>query len=186
MSLKYGLLGLLNYGSMTGYELNKAFKDSLSFFWQAQTSQVYRELSAMERSGWLTSERVIQNEKPNKKIYTITAEGKAQLGSWLLSPEKDIEEAMNVRCAFLMRVFFAGETDNAQALVTLRAFRAKCAESISRLASVAGAITGYGALVDDDAARTKYWEIVAMFGEAHYRMEIEWADKVIAMLEAGE
>ena len=26
MSLKHGLLGLLNYGSMTGYELDKAFK----------------------------------------------------------------------------------------------------------------------------------------------------------------
>ena len=39
MALKQGLLGLLNYGEMTGYELAKAFNDSLSFFWQAQTSQ---------------------------------------------------------------------------------------------------------------------------------------------------
>lgn len=31
MSLKYGLLGLLNHEDMTGYELSKAFKDSLSF-----------------------------------------------------------------------------------------------------------------------------------------------------------
>ena len=37
MSLKHGLLGLLNYGSMTGYELDKIFRDSLSFFWQAKT-----------------------------------------------------------------------------------------------------------------------------------------------------
>ena len=37
MALKQGLLGLLNYGEMTGYELAKAFNDSLSFFWQAQT-----------------------------------------------------------------------------------------------------------------------------------------------------
>ena len=56
MSLKHGLLGLLNYGSMTGYELNKVFRDSLSFFWQAKTSQIYRELDAMERCGWLTSD----------------------------------------------------------------------------------------------------------------------------------
>ena len=41
--LKHGILGLLNYGSMTGYEINKAFKDSLSYFWNAQTSQIYRE-----------------------------------------------------------------------------------------------------------------------------------------------
>ena len=42
MALKQGLLGLLNYGEMTGYELAKVFNDSLSFFWQAQTSQIYR------------------------------------------------------------------------------------------------------------------------------------------------
>lgn len=30
MSLKHGLLGLLSYSDMTGYELGKAFQDSLS------------------------------------------------------------------------------------------------------------------------------------------------------------
>ena len=44
---------------MTGYELDKAFKASLAFFWQAKASQIYRELDAMERSGWLTSKRIL-------------------------------------------------------------------------------------------------------------------------------
>jgi len=79
MSLKHGLLGLLNYGSMTGYELDKAFKDSLSFFWQAKNSQIYRELDAMERCGWLTSERVIQNQKPNKRVYSIFFAGERSI-----------------------------------------------------------------------------------------------------------
>ena len=60
MSLKHGLLGLLNYGPMTGYELDKAFKASLSFFWQAKASQIYRELGTMEQNGWLTSKRIVQ------------------------------------------------------------------------------------------------------------------------------
>lgn len=55
MSLKYGLLSLLNYGDMTGYELSKEFDDSLGFFWQAQISQIYRELNTMEKCGWLKS-----------------------------------------------------------------------------------------------------------------------------------
>jgi DNA-binding PadR family transcriptional regulator len=171
---------------MTGYELDKVFKDSLSFFWQAQTSQIYRELAAMEGNGWLTSERVIQNEKPNKKVYTITAVGKNELKNWLASPEKSIGEAMCVRNAFLMRVFFAGETDDAQALSMLRAFREKCAEAISRFASIPESITGYGASVDGGAARTKYWKIAAMFGEVHYRAEMEWVDRALSMLEGNE
>ena len=54
MSLKHGLLGLLNYGNMTGYDIDRTFKDSLFLFWQAQTSQIYRELNTMEKLGWLT------------------------------------------------------------------------------------------------------------------------------------
>jgi len=45
MALKHGLLGLLNYKSETGYDLDKLFKQSLNFFWKAQTSQIYRELN---------------------------------------------------------------------------------------------------------------------------------------------
>ena len=38
--LKHGILGLLNYGEMTGYEIMMAFRDSLQFFWMANTSRI--------------------------------------------------------------------------------------------------------------------------------------------------
>jgi DNA-binding PadR family transcriptional regulator len=185
MSLKYGILGLLNYGSMTGYELNRTFEDSLSFFWQAQTSQIYRELNAMEQSGWLESERVIQDEKPNKRVYSITPAGKEALDKWLESPEGDIIDAMTVRSAFLMRVFFAGETDDAQALCMLRAFREKSVESIAKLETVSSAIAEYASAINNDNRRIKYWEISALFGEMFYHTGIEWTDKAIAILEGN-
>lgn len=72
MSLKHGLLGLLNYGKMSGYELNKTFNDSLYFFWKIQISRIYRELNHMEKTGWLTSETVFQTDKPNKRLYSLT------------------------------------------------------------------------------------------------------------------
>ena len=49
--LKHGILGLLNYGDMTGYEIKTAFEDSLNHFWHAQTSQIYRELQLLEKNG---------------------------------------------------------------------------------------------------------------------------------------
>ena len=137
MPLKHGLLGLLNYGGMTGYELDKAFNASLGFFWQGQMSQIYRELNAMERSGWLTSERVIQDERPNKKVYRITDSGKTELQNWLAAPEADISDAMRIRSAFLMRVFFAGETDVEQAVKLLAAFRDECLKALADIDAVA-------------------------------------------------
>ncbi len=86
MSLKHGMLGLLINGPRSGYDLDRVFKDSLAFFWPAKTSQIYRELDAMERKGWLTSERVIQSEKPNKRVYSITEEGRREFRDWLSEP----------------------------------------------------------------------------------------------------
>ena len=46
--LKHGILGLLSYGDMTGYQIMTVFRDSLSHFWVAQTSQIYREMQGLE------------------------------------------------------------------------------------------------------------------------------------------
>lgn len=182
MSLKHGILGLLNYGSMTGYELDKTFKDSLSFFWQAQTSQIYRELDAMEKKNWLESERIIQNEKPNKRVYTITTDGKKEFKRWLRSPDEDIEAAMRIKSAFLMHVFFAGEMDKEHALSMLRNYRDKCRAHNLELDAVGNLIPQYSKIVNNNK-RTKYWEIAALYGEISYRAALEWAERAIAMLE---
>lgn len=182
ISIKHGLLGLLNYGPMTGYELDKAFKASLNFFWQAKTSQIYRELDTMEQNGWLSSERVIQNDKPNKRVYSITDSGKEELISWLSSPEADIADAMRVKSAFLMRVFFAGEMNEEQALSMLRAYSDKCAAAIAALAATSGAIAEYGETVGDDK-KTRYWKIAALYGDEFYRTGLTWAEKAITILE---
>ena len=91
MSLRHGLLGLINYSPMTGYEIVKDFENSLSYFWHATSQQIYKELDAMEKSGWLVSERIIQTEKPNKRVYSITPEGKAALLEWLSTPEEGVK-----------------------------------------------------------------------------------------------
>ena len=49
--LKHGILGLLNYGDKTGYEIMRVFRDSLNHFWTAQTSQIYREVFEQQTKG---------------------------------------------------------------------------------------------------------------------------------------
>ena len=52
MSLAHGVLGFLNYGSMSGYDLAKAFSSSVQFFWNAQNSQIYLVLNKLEKQGF--------------------------------------------------------------------------------------------------------------------------------------
>lgn len=183
MSLKHGLLGLLNYGKMTGYELNKAFKDSLNFFWQAQASQIYRELNAMEKLGWLTSEIVFQTDKPNKRQYSITETGRSELLSWL--KENNLEGESQVRSEFLMKLFFSGEKNIVENICMLKDFRARCAVALASLQETDEAIERYRPNLNT-GKRPLYWGLTASFGRSYWKMCLDWAGRAIKVLEDSQ
>ncbi|MCL2857170.1 MAG: PadR family transcriptional regulator [Oscillospiraceae bacterium] len=182
MSLKHGLLGLLNYAPMTGYELNKEFNGSLGYFWQAKASQIYRELDSMEQSGWLTSKRVVQDEKPNKRIYSITAQGKTEFLDWLssLDPLKNLGRMKN---AFLIRVFFGGELSREQTLELFRSFREIILEQSKQMQAVKDEINSLTPDAGYDSNKAVYWKLTALSGEIMYKANLEWVDKAIEILE---
>ena len=184
MSLRHGLLGLINYKPMTGYELTKEFNESLAYFWHATSQQIYKELDAMEKSGWLVSERVMQSEKPNKRVYSITEKGKKELLDWLSKPEYGFRKIMQGKSEFLMRLAFAGETSGEQALQALYALR-------KELSFFADKLGGADELIAKDEAVLgtkvmKYWKLVALHGEIIYKARLEWAEKAIDILENEE
>lgn len=82
MSLGFGILGFLNYGPMSGYDLVKAFESSLQFFWHAQSSHIYLELKKREKKGYICGETVIQSDRPNKRLFSITETGKKAFMYW--------------------------------------------------------------------------------------------------------
>lgn len=82
-TLKYAILGLINRKAMTGYDLMKEFNIDLVNFWHAQHSQLYPELKKLTAEGLITYETVLQGEKLEKKLYSITDEGKKVFLSWL-------------------------------------------------------------------------------------------------------
>lgn len=178
MSLRHGLLGLLNYGDNTGYELNRIFKHSLNFFWQAHASQIYRELSLLEERGFLKSTIVNQSRAPNKKVYAITRKGKSELRRWL---REDTE--LEGRNSFLMKLFFAGEIGPEGCLEMLTAFKKENMTRLKKLSESAGGnIEHYRQKVA--AEKSVYWPFVADYGKRAIQANIAWADACIASLKA--
>jgi len=184
MSLKYGLLGLLNYKKMTGYELNKVFKESLEFFWQGQTSQIYRELTTLEKAGSLSSEVKVQTGKPNKKIYSITKKGREEFLTWLsLSSEintidKTIKDALHIRSSFHMKIFFSGELKPEQTISMLQNFRDECRKTLMKIKTVPDSIENYGKTVNNPDT-TSGWQMIASLGKSYYETCEEWADEML-------
>jgi len=182
MSLKYGLLGTINWKSMTGYELDREFKESLQYIWHATTSQIYSELGKMEQDGWLISERVVQDEKPNRRVYSITEKGRAELLEWLSAPEINPKGDIIAKNAFLLKVLFAGYTSKESSLKLLHSFREIYLAAKTAKASVREAIARDE--TDTDQEVTMYWKLVALHGEIIHEARLKWVEQAIKIVEA--
>jgi PadR family transcriptional regulator AphA len=182
MSLRFGLLGLLSYQSMTGYDLKKTVDSTIARFWEAQTSQIYRELNYMEDLGWLSSVIKVQTEKPNKRIYSITPSGRQAFLDWLL---KDGSKESHVnKSVFMMRVFFAGDHSIEENIEFLTHYKNACTTRLASLQKPASELTEIGDTRLKHPESAIYWDFTSNFEKAHFKMCIEWADECIATLEA--
>jgi PadR family transcriptional regulator, regulatory protein AphA len=86
MSLKHAILGFLSFKPLSGYDLKKAFDNSVSHFGPANQSQIYRTLAQMADAGLLEIEILKRDERLDMKLYHITATGQEELQEWLATP----------------------------------------------------------------------------------------------------
>lgn len=179
MSLKFGLLGLLNYGPMTGYDLMKVFNDSLQFFWKAQTSQIYRDLASLEKDGFLTFEIQEQVGKPAKKIYTITKKGLDHFLVWL--NDYDFTKEMHYRESMLMKIFFSAEGDDKKLEKSLNEFINQNKEYKKNLIA-SDTIDDYASKNEEMRRHHVYWKMVRARGFVQSDANVQWAEMAIAIL----
>jgi DNA-binding PadR family transcriptional regulator len=82
LSIEYVILGFLRWGPATGYELKKRFVLSDVLYWSGSNNQIYRPLVKLHKAGMVTRRVKYQEDNPPRKIYTITAKGRAALREW--------------------------------------------------------------------------------------------------------
>jgi len=84
MALEHAILVSLSERAASGSDLVRRFDASIGFFWSATHQQIYRVLGRMEGSGWVSAEVV--PDRPARKVYSVTDEGRAELARWIGAP----------------------------------------------------------------------------------------------------
>ena len=107
MSLRYAVLAALLDGEMTGYDLARLFNISVANFWHALPQQIYAELPKLEADGLVTSRTVVQETRPNKRLYTLSDKGAVVLSDWIASPT----HPASLKDELLVRVYAAEPRD---------------------------------------------------------------------------
>ncbi|MFQ4144579.1 PadR family transcriptional regulator [Chlorogloeopsis sp. ULAP02] len=115
MSLAHTILGLLQQEERTGYDLKtNCFDRCIAHLWTADQAQIYRTLDKLVEQGWVTCTIEIQHDRPNRKVYSLTEVGKAELVRWLQYPQP----LSTPREPLLVQLFFAAQLPN-EAIIQL-------------------------------------------------------------------
>jgi DNA-binding PadR family transcriptional regulator len=86
VALPHAILVSLCEQSGSGYELTRRFDRSIGYFWSATHQQIYRTLRTMESDGWVSAKVVAQQGRPDKRVYTVSDAGRAELSRWIGAP----------------------------------------------------------------------------------------------------
>ncbi|UAJ74658.1 PadR family transcriptional regulator (plasmid) [Synechocystis sp. PCC 7339] len=183
MALAHTILSILIELPASGYDISKRFEDGISCFWQASQQQIYRELGKMETAGWVSKHTVPQKGKPDKKIYSITPEGKQILLHWCLQPTEPtpIREDLLVRIMdfpYVESGIILGEIQRRKLLHQqhLQHFREKQAHYLE-----------HGQFKDDPpSARDRYRYLTLLRGIRFEESWVDWCDEVLEILGKSE
>jgi len=107
MSLDHILLGLLQTPA-SGYDLKATFDTTIRYFWAAELSQIYTTLQRLERQELLRSKVEASPKGPDRKVYSITPEGRKELKRWLLDEPQIGQE----RYGYLAQIYFLAAARN--------------------------------------------------------------------------
>ncbi|MDA5285396.1 MULTISPECIES: PadR family transcriptional regulator [unclassified Streptomyces] len=88
MALRHAVLAALLDDEYSGYELAKEFGVGVANFWHALPQQVYAELAKLEKAGLVAGREVVQESRPNKRLFRVTDAGRGELEAFAVADVK--------------------------------------------------------------------------------------------------
>ncbi len=122
--LEVALLGLLSVRPMTGYEIGRHYARALGPWWETPRTQIYPKLRELQSRGLIDQEHVVQEGRPNKRLYSIGPSGTAALTGWLTGPIRRTD----MRHHMMMRLFLGNQLPTEVMCELLEKYRAETAE----------------------------------------------------------
>jgi DNA-binding PadR family transcriptional regulator len=166
MSVKHGLLALLERGSMHGYQLRVAFEESTGGTWPLNIGQVYTTLSRLERDELV---RALDGDG-DKRAYEITEAGRAELALWFATP---VSRSDRPRDELAIKLALALTTPGVDVRLVVQHQRTATMRSLQELTRLKGRSAESGDLA---------WRLVLDSMLFQAEAEVRWLDHCEASL----
>lgn len=178
-NLEYALLGLVRQRPQSGYELCKTFESTPMGHYSASPGSIYPALNRLEKRALVDGTVEREASLRPRKVYALTAEGKAMLGDWLLRPVTR-DDVVRDSDGLMLRFGFMGEVAGKRDVLRF------LHELVTETRAVIQALAEHHR---DMPARSKRRDGVATgylalgFGIESYRGLVRWAEKSIKAIE---
>ncbi len=162
MSIRHGLLALLERGPRHGYQLRAEFDAATGSTWPLNVGQVYTTLDRLERDGLVAQDGA--PDADGRIAYRLTDAGRAEVSSWFRSP---VSAKAAPRDELAIKLALAVTTPGVDVLAVVQAQRTGTMgqlQELTRLKTRAGAA--------DDLAWSLVLDSLVFRAEA----EIRWLD----------
>jgi len=108
LPIHHAVLGLLADGPSYGYELKASFEQAIGPQWgELNIGHLYQVLERLGRDGFVTKRTIPQIDRPDRVVYRLTADGKAELQRWLSEP---VVRRAGYRDDFFLKLFVASRS----------------------------------------------------------------------------
>jgi DNA-binding PadR family transcriptional regulator len=158
------LLALLAKEPAHGYELKQALEQTFgSAYPSPNIGQIYVTLSRLEKDGLIRAVDVEQSNRPNKKVYYLTAKGRDVLTLWVDEPT----EGPRVRDEFFMKLVLAPLTGIADRMALINRQRRHYLSLMGDL----------NALLDDTEPDDRVATLLIEGAMLHLQADLEWLER---------
>ncbi|WP_042422474.1 PadR family transcriptional regulator [Streptacidiphilus anmyonensis] len=179
MALRNAIMATLLEGEASGYDLAKGFDASVANFWAATPQQLYRELDRMAADGLVRARVVEQERRPNKRLFSLTEAGRAELRAFTARPPRPGA----VRDELLVQVQAVDAGDAAEVRVALEARRAHAEEKVARYERLRARLLD-GRFEEEYLASVERVGpyLTLMRGLSFERENVRWCEQVLSVL----
>jgi len=165
------ILGILQKKPRTGYEINDILQNQISYFYDGTYGMIYPTLKKLKKEGKVEKKTIIQSDKPNKNVFSITDKGEDELNKYLNSDS--VSEVF--KSDFLMKLFF-GENLKKQQVIKLINNEIENKEEQIRKLTIS--LEQW-----EDQGISKLQKITVGYGLTEYRAVVEYLKEQLKFLE---
>ncbi len=162
MSIRHGLLALLERGPSHGYQLRAHFDAATGATWPLNVGQVYTTLDRLERDGLVAQDGAPDDD--GRIAYRITDDGRRELTTWFTSP---VTRQGAPRDELAIKLALAVVTPGVDVVAVVQTQRRATVTGLQELTRLKARSSGPGGVP---------WRLVLESMVFHAEAEVRWLD----------